>query len=218
MTDIFAHREAIFFDFDGVLVDSVAVKTCAFRRLYEHEGPKVAEAVTAYHLENGGMSRFKKFEHYERVLLRREPSAARIAELGHRFAELVVEEVVSSPEIPGAGALLKRLSAEGVPCYVVSGTPEDELHAIVAQRGMTRFFRAVRGSPAEKATILAELLAAHGHRASKCVMVGDALGDHEAAVAVEMDFLGVAPLGDLPFPHGTRVVSCFRPRDLQAAA
>ena len=43
---------SIVFDFDGVLVDSVNIKTEAFARLFDHEGPEVLEKVVAYHLEN----------------------------------------------------------------------------------------------------------------------------------------------------------------------
>jgi phosphoglycolate phosphatase-like HAD superfamily hydrolase len=217
MMDHFADREAVFFDFDGVLVDSVAVKTRAFARLYEDQGPVIVERVVAYHLANGGVSRFKKFEHYERVLLGRAPTQARLAALGERFAAFVVEEVVASPEIPGAGALLARLKAAGTPCYVVSGTPEAELAAIVARRGMSDCFRSVRGSPPEKAEILAALVAKHEHRASDCLMIGDAAGDYLAASAAGMSFLGVVKSSEpSPFPSHAPLISSFE-TDLESA-
>lgn len=206
----FTGREAVFFDFDGVLVDSMQVKTRAFARLYEEEHPAIIEGVIAYHRANGGVSRFKKFEHYERVFLGREPSAARLAELGARFAALVVEEVVACPEIVGAGALLECLRAARTPCYVVSGTPEEELRVIVERRGMASYFCDVRGSPAEKAEIMADLLRARRHRADHCLMVGDALGDFSAAQSVGMNFLGVVGSGDAsPFPAVIPVVHAF---------
>ena len=46
--------QAVFFDFDGVLADSVEVKTRAFYRLYEGHGPEVAAQVAAHHRANGG--------------------------------------------------------------------------------------------------------------------------------------------------------------------
>ena len=55
--------EAIFFDFDGVLVESVDIKTTAFARLYAGHGEPVADAVVAYHRQNMGTSRFVKFRY-----------------------------------------------------------------------------------------------------------------------------------------------------------
>lgn len=61
--------KAIFWDFDGVIADSVNVKTDAFYELYLPYGKEVAEKVKEYHLANGGVSRFKKFEYWETELL-----------------------------------------------------------------------------------------------------------------------------------------------------
>ena len=48
----------IFFDFDGVIVESVDIKTKAFAMLFEHEGRDIANRVIDYHLKNSGVSRF----------------------------------------------------------------------------------------------------------------------------------------------------------------
>ena len=53
----------IIFDFDGVILDSVNIKTEAFYKLFEQYGSKIANQVVDYHIINGGMSRFKKFEY-----------------------------------------------------------------------------------------------------------------------------------------------------------
>ena len=44
----------IAFDFDGVLVESVDVKTKAYARLFEEYGEGVVSRVVDYHLTNGG--------------------------------------------------------------------------------------------------------------------------------------------------------------------
>ena len=55
---------AIFFDFDGVIAESVEIKTEAFREMYISYGKEISEGVVNHHLANGGMSRFKKFPFY----------------------------------------------------------------------------------------------------------------------------------------------------------
>ncbi|MGB9498885.1 MAG: hypothetical protein ACKVE4_03865 [Dissulfuribacterales bacterium] len=58
--------QAIFFDFDGVIFDSVNVKTDAFANMFEVYGAEVRDAVVKYHLDNGGVSRMEKFKYYYR--------------------------------------------------------------------------------------------------------------------------------------------------------
>jgi beta-phosphoglucomutase-like phosphatase (HAD superfamily) len=57
--------QAIIFDFDGVLVESVDVKGDAFVALYKYETPEIREKVKRYHSEHGGISRFEKIRYYD---------------------------------------------------------------------------------------------------------------------------------------------------------
>ena len=53
--------KTIFFDFDGVILNSVNVKTEAFRDMYKQYGDDIAQKVVNHHLANGGVSIFEKF-------------------------------------------------------------------------------------------------------------------------------------------------------------
>ena len=53
----------IFFDFDGVIAESVSAKTDAFKELYLPYGGKIANEVVQYHIKHGGVSRFEKFRY-----------------------------------------------------------------------------------------------------------------------------------------------------------
>lgn len=210
MKALFLDADAVFFDFDGVIADSHGVKTSAFAALYAEDHPDIVDDVVAYHNANGGLSRYKKFEYYERALLGRELTAERSDLLGRRFAKAVVDAVVASPEVPGVGALLDALHARTKPCHIASGTPEEELREIVARRGLSDYFCAVRGSPAEKAEILTQVSTERGHRMAHCVMVGDAMSDYLAAKAVGMPFVGVVQQRlRSPFPHDAAKLADF---------
>ena len=52
---------AYIFDFDGVIKDSVRVKSDAFVLLYASEGEEFQKRVEEYHLAHGGISRYEKF-------------------------------------------------------------------------------------------------------------------------------------------------------------
>lgn len=183
---------AVAFDFDGVLVDSVDVKTRAFAALYADDGPQVREAVVAHHLANGGVSRHIKLALYERLRTGTDPDPARVADLAERFAVLVKELVIAAPEMPGATELLRHLG-EQLPLFVVSGTPEDELQDIVAARGWTAHFTAVLGSPADKAALLRGAASQVGVAPDAVVMLGDASTDRDGARAAGTRFVLVGP-------------------------
>ena len=57
-------KKIIFWDFDGVIKESVSVKTDAFGKLFSNFGSKVSQKVVSHHINNGGMSRFDKIPIY----------------------------------------------------------------------------------------------------------------------------------------------------------
>ena len=54
----------IFWDFDGVIKDSLEIKTNAFYQLFQEYGIDIANKVKEHHLLNGGMSRYEKMPIY----------------------------------------------------------------------------------------------------------------------------------------------------------
>lgn len=187
--------EAVFFDFDGVIADSTDVKIRAFATLFADYGPEVQQAVIRYHRENGGMPRHDKIRHCYAVLAGHSLDETGLEQAGRTFSSLVLDAVVAAPLIPGALETLESLHKSGIPAFVVSGTPGDEMRLIVERKGLTRFFLEVHGSPQVKPVIVAEILARQGYRPDRCLFVGDALADYRAAQSNRLQFLGIVPSG-----------------------
>ena len=61
---ILESADFIIWDFDGVIKDSVKVKSDAFEQLFLPFGKKLAKEVRLHHETNGGMSRFDKLHIY----------------------------------------------------------------------------------------------------------------------------------------------------------
>lgn len=182
--------DAIIFDFDGVLVESVDVKTRAFASLYEKYGDKVVAQVENYHLNNGGISRFDKFRYFQTEILGKPPlTDSAVAELANDFSVLVMERVVAAPMVTGAQAFLD-IAGRHLPLFVVSGTPTAELNEIIQQRKLDPVFAGIWGSPASKADNIAKLLQEHGLPSNRCIMIGDAIADLDGARANNVHFLG----------------------------
>lgn len=198
--------DAIVFDFDGVLVESVDVKTQAFASLYESYGPTVVEKVVAWHLAHGGVSRFEKFRYFHRNFLGRDLPPDEEDALGERFSTLVEDAVVAASWVPGAREFLES-RYRGLPLYVASGTPDEELKRILDRRGIAHYFRSVAGSPTNKADILRRFAHFGGVAPQRMLMIGDATTDFDGAVGAGTGFLGRVKSGQSnPFPAQVPVV------------
>lgn len=196
MNDHQPRWQAVFFDFDGVIAASLAVKIRAFAALFAPHGSAVQAAVVRYHRDNGGMPRHQKLRHCCEVLAGRPVDDRELARLGQTFADLVRAEVVAAPLIAGARETLELLRQAGIPAFVVSGTPDDEMRQIVVDKGLQPYFVEVHGSPRSKTEIIAQLLDRYRHDPGHCLFIGDALADHRAAEATGLSFLGIVPEGE----------------------
>jgi phosphoglycolate phosphatase-like HAD superfamily hydrolase len=185
--------DAIIFDFDGVLVDSVDVKTRAFAALYADHGDAIVEQVVDYHLHHGGVSRYDKFRYFQTEILAGAPlHEHEVADLAAAFSILVVDKVVAAPMVTGAQQFLDTCKDE-LQLFVVSATPTPELDDILKRRNLLVHFSGTWGSPRSKAQNIAALIREHDLRADRCVMIGDALADYEGAAANAVRFLGRVP-------------------------
>lgn len=203
--------QAIIFDFDGVIAESGKIKTHAFAELYRPYGDDIVAKVVEFHTQNGGMSRFLKFRHFQQHFLLKPPlTESEEKALDIRFSELVVEAVIAAEAVLGATELIQQ-QAERIPLFVASGTPENELKVIVERRGLTPYFKEVRGSPALKKTIVAEILAKYALKPDTVLVIGDAMADYEGATTNDTAFLGrVFPGDPNPFPAHIQTIPDLR--------
>ena len=200
--------EAVFFDFDGVILDSVDVKTKAFADMFEKYGPEVQKKVIQHHLANCGVSRFDKFRYYYEKLLNTLINEKNILNLSEEFSKLVVNKVIESSFIDGAIDTLNELYKNRIPTYIVSGTPHNEINLIVKQKDLEKYFKEVHGSPREKQEIVQEILSRKRYNPKKCIFIGDAMSDYKAAKKNNMKFLGIVPKGQTsPFPANAETSS-----------
>jgi len=181
--------EAVVFDFDGVILESADIKTVAFRRLFEDDYPDLTGRIVAYHLEHEGISRYDKFRYIYAEMIGEPLSSEAERELGRRFSEIVLEEILQAPYVPGAVEFLEGHHAV-MPLFVASGTPQEELHLIAEQRDVAKYFREMHGTPQTKADIINDILERYGLTPKEAVLVGDAHSDVRAARETGINFVG----------------------------
>lgn len=194
---------AIFFDFDGVLVDSTSIKTNSYREIFKSEDPAIIEQIVRYHQHHAGISRVEKIEYAHRYILEKEYSKQAVESDIKKYSQLVFEKVIQSDWLTGAFEFVESYHTT-IPLFVISGTPHEELNQIVNRRGMGHYFKEVLGSPTRKPEHIRDLVSRYHFDIVDCVFVGDALTDYHAAHDTGMDFVGIR--GEVDFPEGTTVL------------
>ena len=182
------------FDCDGVILDSNNVKTNAFYELARPFGVEVADAFVSYHKATGGVSRFVKVRHLFETLLGRVQCEADVAAGLVRFGQLVTDGLQSCAMVPGVEELLDRLTLD-VFRGVISGGLESEVQQVLASRGLTSRFDAIRGSPATKDDIFGDL-AKEGVLSGGAIFFGDSRYDYEVAERFGVDMVFVSGVSE----------------------
>ena len=178
----------IVFDFDGVIVESVDIKTRAFAELFRGEGEDLVRQVVEYHLQNGGVSRYDKFRHIYAEMLKRPLPDQEFEALCRGFASLVLQGVVAAPYVPGALEFLQRHQGD-CRIYLASATPLEELCTILHARRIAGMFAGVFGAPTSKDEAVKQVIRETGATAGQMLFVGDALSDYQAALVNGVPFV-----------------------------
>jgi len=177
----------IFFDFDGVIADSVNIKTEAFEQMYLPYGNKIAGKVVKHHKENGGMSRFEKFTLYHKELLGIDLNKYEINNLSKKFSSLVKVGVINAPEVNGSHKFLNEFKNK-LNMFIITGTPTDESIEICKSRGIFDCFKGIYGSPQKKGYWSSYLLEKYNLKKSETIFVGDAMADYKASIENNLVF------------------------------
>lgn len=184
------YYRTLVFDCDGVILDSNRVKRDAFyyAALPYGEGP--ARALVDYHVRNGGISRYVKFEKFLCEMLGCQVTEPAMQELLERFECSSRQGLLECFVAPGLAELKSTYSEQR--WMVVSGASQAELNDVFGSRGIDRWFDAgIFGSPDSKDEILAREIAS-GNLQLPALFLGDSRYDHVAASRAGLDFVFVA--------------------------
>src|SRR2546427_12025007 len=97
--------KAIALDFDGVILESVDLKTRAFRALFR-ECPEHIDRIVQFHLDNTGLPRYEKFEVIYRAFFGLPLSGVEKDGLRYEVGRLVGREILGCAFVPGRQRLL----------------------------------------------------------------------------------------------------------------
>lgn len=175
------------FDCDGVVLNSNKVKTQAFYEAAKHFGHASAQALVDYHIVNGGVSRYLKFEYFLTDILQTVLDQSVLDDLLIRFSQSVKQGLMECDVADGLEEM--RVKTPQANWLIVSGGDQDELRDVFTLRGLAKYFDGgIFGSADDKDKILAREKASQ-NIGGNALFVGDSKYDYLAASKAGLDFV-----------------------------
>lgn len=195
MTLDLARYQTLVFDCDGVILDSNKVRAKAFYNCALPYGVEYAEALEAYHILHGGVSRYVKFEVLLRDMVGVPVTDEAMKTLLHNFTTEATIGLLQCELSPGLEALRQAtLQANWI---LASGADQQELRKVFAERGIASWFDGgIFGSPHNKDEILRREKES-GNLRQSAIFFGDSRYDHQAATRAGLDFVFISRWTDM---------------------
>jgi HAD superfamily hydrolase (TIGR01549 family) len=182
--------QTLVFDCDGVILNSNKIKTQAFYDVAKVYGHKPAQILKDYHIQNGGISRYKKFEYLFTNILQKTTEAQELNKLLSHFSKEVKNALLTCEVAKNIKEL--RDKTKDSKWLIVSGGDQAELREVFKQRELNVYFDGgIFGSPDDKDIILKNEKE-DGNISEKSLFLGDSMYDYQAAAAAKIDFVFIS--------------------------
>jgi len=201
--------EAIFLDFDGVVVESNDIKTQAFYEAYRSYGETIAERAKQYHLNHQGVNRRQKFETIHQQYLNKTCSPAEAQSLSEKFLESVFHKIIETDFVPGVIDFLEKMQRQKIPVFLLSATPHQELCDIAEKKDISRFFKEIIGYPTTKPEAGLKIIQQYHFHPDQIIFIGDSQSDLRAAKALKVHFIGRRVQSNTEFEDEIQTIADF---------
>ena len=178
----------IIFDFDGVILDSVPVKTEAFKTLFKEYRKDVVDQIIEYHIENGGKSRYAKIEYFFINILDIPVTKEKINSMALVYSELTKIELSKKKYLINETINFIKKNHLKYNLHIASGADDNDLKYICKHLGISSLFLSIDGSPKIKSKIVKSILINNNYISNETILIGDSKNDYEAAYENNIQF------------------------------
>ncbi|MDC3095321.1 HAD family hydrolase [Prochlorococcus sp. AH-716-M06] len=190
--------KTLIFDCDGVILNSNKLKTNAFFQTTLGINEESALELVEYHLQNGGISRNKKFEFYlTEILPKYSKIELNIETLLNSYSEFLEKNLENCEMIDCLSKLKDRFNKQNR--LLVSGGNQKELRILFNKKGISSFFsNGIFGSPDSKEIIIQreiDLL----NIIYPAIYFGDSKYDFEVSRKYDIEFVFVSNWTDMRY-------------------
>ena len=182
--------KVIFFDFDGVILDSMDIREWGYSKIFSNYNPEFVKRLIDFHRENGGISRFYKIRYFYENVLGIDVSEDKVNQLAALFSECVSVKLNDPNRLISDTLSFIKAKNKRYNMHIVSGAEKNELVWLCEQLEILQFFKSVEGSPTPKTELVNDILQNWNYEPEDCILIGDSINDYDAAITNGIEFYG----------------------------
>ena len=173
--------KTIFWDFDGVIIDSMPIRDYGFREIFKDFDKELVDKLLDYHTLNGCLSRYVKIRYFYNILLKEDVSDEKVQELADKFSIIMKTELTNKKYLIKETVEFIKLNYQNYNFHIVSGSDEKELNYLCKELELSQYFKTIEGSPTCKNDLVKNILQKYSYNPKECILIGDSINDYEAA-------------------------------------
>ncbi len=182
--------KTIFWDFDGVILDSMPIRDYGFKKIFEEFNKELVHKLLEYHTLNGGLSRYVKIRYFYNTLLGLEVSDEKVQELADKFSTIMKSELTNKKYLISETVDFIEENYKNYNFHIVSGSDGKELNYLCNELGLAKYFKTIEGSPTPKNDLVENILSKYNYDPKESILIGDSINDYEAAKINGIAFYG----------------------------
>jgi phosphoglycolate phosphatase-like HAD superfamily hydrolase len=173
--------EVIFWDFDGVIIDSNSIREQGFEKCLS-DFPKIqVSKLLDFHRLNGGLSRYVKFRYFFENIRKESISDYQILTLAKRFSDLMKVQICNKSLLIKESIDFIKLNYMKYKFHITSGSDQTELQYICDELNISKYFISIHGSPTPKIQLVKDLIEKYNYSKKNCLLIGDSINDFDAS-------------------------------------
>jgi phosphoglycolate phosphatase-like HAD superfamily hydrolase len=182
--------KVILWDFDGVLMNSNAVRDIGFEQVLSEYPKHQVDKLMEFHKRNGGLSRYVKFRYFFEKILQESISEEKVIELANSFS-IIMKDLLMNPDLLIQDSLdfVKR-NYKAISMHIVSGSDQTELRFLCRELEIEKYFLSIHGSPTPKIELVRSIIKEYHYNNADTILIGDSVNDNEAAIENKIMFCG----------------------------
>ena len=186
----FQGKKNILWDFDGVILDSMDIRTMGFRKVLANYPEVQVNRLIAFHKKNGGLSRYVKFRHFLQEIRKEQDCDRQVEILAENYSEIMRKNLTSKRRLIKEVVDFIKENHMSYKMHIVSGSDGEELRHLCNKLDLTKYFVSIEGSPTPKVELVSGILRINNYESKYTCLVGDSINDLKAAEENGIDFFG----------------------------